>query len=55
MPEYRKIIKMIKKFFKLNTKSLKIGIYDDYSTLIAAGFLFRNFNIFIAVLLFLKN
>ena len=46
---------MIKKCFKLNTKSLKISISENY-TLITAGFLFRNSNIFIeAVLLFLKN
>lgn len=56
VPRFTKIIEMRKKCFQLNTKSLRIGAYDNCSPLIAASFLFRNFNIFIAeVLLFLKN
>lgn len=55
MSQFTKMIKMIKKCFKLNSNSLKIGISDNY-TLIVTGFLLRNFNIFTAaVLLFLKN
>lgn len=50
MPKLTKIIKTTKKCFKLNIKSLKTGISDN-DILIAAGFLFRNFNIFIAAVL----
>lgn len=55
MSQFTRSIKMIKKCFKLNANSLEIGVLDNY-TLIAAGFLFRNFNAFtVAILLFLKN